>query len=201
MDMGQGIYTGTATLVAEELDADWTQMRVEGGAGNPKLYGNLMWGGAVQGTGGSTATASSFERYRRAGAMAHAMLVEAAAQQWNVPSGEITVANGVVSHASGPSASFGELAQLAATLPPPVNVTLKSPTDWRYIGNPKLRRLDRHAWSDGCDLFPLYECCYHVVIVLIPAQVEPSCVLLVEESGFEGGSREIAGGNSNARSD
>ncbi|MGH6960020.1 MAG: molybdopterin cofactor-binding domain-containing protein, partial [Dongiaceae bacterium] len=73
MDMGQGIYTGTATLVAEELDADWAQMRVEGGAGNPKLYGNLAWGGIAQGTGGSTAMTSSFERYRKAGAMARAM--------------------------------------------------------------------------------------------------------------------------------
>ena len=79
MDMGQGIYTGLATLVAEELDADWAQMRVEGAAGNLKLYGNMMWGGVAQGTGGSTAIPSSWDRYRQAGAAARAMLVEAAA--------------------------------------------------------------------------------------------------------------------------
>src|SRR5512132_1475770 len=65
MDGGQGIYTGVATLVAEELDADWSKLRVEGAAGNPKLYGNLTWGGKVQGTGGSSSTASSWERYRQ----------------------------------------------------------------------------------------------------------------------------------------
>src|SRR5882672_6491685 len=72
-EMGQGSYTGIATLVAEELDADWSQMRVDGASGNPKLYGNLVMGGAFQLTGGSTAMASSFDRYRKAGAMARAM--------------------------------------------------------------------------------------------------------------------------------
>ena len=82
MDGGQGIYTGVATLVAEELDADWSKLRVEGAAGNPKLYGNLTWGGKVQGTGGSSSTASSWQRYRQAGALARAMLVQAAAEAW-----------------------------------------------------------------------------------------------------------------------
>src|SRR5262245_53271416 len=81
MDMGQGCYNGIATLVAEELDADWSQMRAEGAAGNTKLYGNVAWGGAAQGTGGSTAMTSSFERYRRAGAIARAMMVSAAAKR------------------------------------------------------------------------------------------------------------------------
>ncbi len=154
-EMGQGPYTGLATLVAEELDADWAQMRAEGGAGNPKLYGNLAWGGAVQGTGGSTAIASSFERYRRAGAMARAMLVEAAAASWGVPASEIKVENGVVSHASGKSATFGELAEAAAALPPPAEVTLKAPADWRLIGDAKLRRLDSVAKTTGKQQFPI----------------------------------------------
>lgn len=155
LEMGQGAYNGIATLVAEELDADWAQMRTEGAAGNPKLYGNLMWGGAVQGTGGSTAMASSFERYRRAGAMARAMLVSAAAQQWQVPAGEITVTEGVVSHPSGRSARFGELATVAATLPPPPEVTLKEPSQWRYIGNAGLRRLDSPAKTTGRQQFTI----------------------------------------------
>lgn len=155
LEMGQGCYTGTATLVAEELDADWAQMRVEGGSGNPKLYGNLMWGGAVQGTGGSTAMASSFERYRRAGAMARAMLVQAAAAAWQVPAGEITVSNGVASHPSGRTARFGELAKAASVLPPPEEVTLKAPAEWRYIGKPELRRLDSVAKTTGRQQFTI----------------------------------------------
>ena len=78
MDMGQGSYHGLATLVAEELDADWSQIRADGAWGNTKLYGNLVWGGAMQGTGGSTAISSSFDRYRQAGAAAREMLIAAA---------------------------------------------------------------------------------------------------------------------------
>ena len=73
MDMGQGIYHGTATLVNEELMADWSQIRVEGGSGNPVYYGNITWGGTVQGTGGSSGILSSFDRYRMAGATARVM--------------------------------------------------------------------------------------------------------------------------------
>lgn len=149
LDMGQGIYTGTATLVAEELEADWSQMEVEGGYGNPKLYGNLAFGGKFQGTGGSTATMSSFDRYRRAGATARVMLVAAAAKQWNVPAGEITVSKGVVSHSSGKTATFGELAEAAAKETPPADVTLKDAGAWTLIGNADLRRLDSPAKTTG----------------------------------------------------
>ena len=99
--MGQGAYFGIATLVMEELDGDWAQVDVIGASGNPALYGNLAWGGVAQGTGGSTSMTSSWQRYRQAGAAARAMLVAAAAKQWSVPAGEITVASGIVSHASG----------------------------------------------------------------------------------------------------
>ena len=149
MDGGQGIYTGVATLVAEELDADWSQVRVEGAAGNPKLYGNLTWGGAVQGTGGSSSVPSSWERYRHAGAIARAMLVEAAAQEWGVPAGEVQVARGVISHASGKSAGFGELADRAAGVTPRAEVKLKDPSAWVHIGNEKLRRLELGRQDDG----------------------------------------------------
>jgi len=142
MDMGQACYNGIATLVAEELDADWAQIDVVGGAGNPKLYGNITWGGAIQGTGGSSAMASSFERYRRAGATARAMLVAAAAQEWGVPAGEIYVAKGTLAHGSGRLAGFGEMAKMAAAMPVPVEVKLKEPSQWRLIGNADLRRYD-----------------------------------------------------------
>jgi isoquinoline 1-oxidoreductase beta subunit len=149
MDMGQGSYNGIATLVAEELEADWAQIDVVGAAGNPKLYGNLTWGGAVQGTGGSSAMASSFDRYRRAGATARAMLVAAAAEEWKVPAAEIYVAKGTVAHGSGRIATFGELAAKAATMPVPADVPLKDSASWTMIGNAKLPRYDSLPKSTG----------------------------------------------------
>jgi isoquinoline 1-oxidoreductase beta subunit len=154
-EMGQGAYTGIATLVAEELDADWSQMRVEGAAGNPKLYGNLALGGAFQITGGSTAMASSFDRYRKAGAMARAMLVAAAAQSWKVSAGEIKVENGVLSHSSGQQANFGALAEKAATMNPPGDVGFKDAKNWRLIGDETLHRVDHVSKTNGSAQFPL----------------------------------------------
>ena len=95
LEMGQGTYTGLPTLVAEELDADWSQMRVEGAPADAKRYNNLFMG-EVQLTGGSTALANSYEQLRKAGATARAMLVGAAAERWRVPASEITVSKGVV---------------------------------------------------------------------------------------------------------
>lgn len=132
LEMGQGSYTGLATLVAEELDAAWSQVRVEGAPADVKRYNNLAFG-PVQGTGGSTAIANSFEQMRKAGASARAMLVAAAAAQWQVPAAEIRVSDGVVSHGSR-KASFGELANAAAQLTVPADVTLKSPKDFKLIG-------------------------------------------------------------------
>src|SRR2546425_7306048 len=93
LEMGQGTYTGLPTLVAEELDADWSQIRVGGAPADASRYNNLFWGQA-QGTGGSTALANSYEQLRKAGATARAMLVAAAAQKWGVPAGEIKVSKG-----------------------------------------------------------------------------------------------------------
>src|SRR6185503_7160745 len=118
VEMGQGAHTGLATLVAEELDAAWSQVRVEGAPADAKLYNNLLWG-PVQGTGGSTAIGNSFEQLRKAGATARAMLVAAAADNWKVPAHEISVSRGMVVHKSGRKASFGELAAKAATMPVP----------------------------------------------------------------------------------
>ena len=81
LEMGQGTYTGLPTLVAEELDADWSQMRAVGAPADAKLYNNLFWGEA-QGTGGSTALANSYEQLRKAGASARAMVVGAGAEKW-----------------------------------------------------------------------------------------------------------------------
>lgn len=109
VEMGQGAYTGLATLVADELDADWAQVRVEGAPADTARYKNLAMG--IQGTGGSTAMANSFKQMREAGAAARAMLVGAAARAWKVDPATITVRAGVVRHAaSGRQAGFGELA-------------------------------------------------------------------------------------------
>lgn len=145
LEMGQGTYTGLATIVAEELDADWSQVRVEGAPADAKRYNNLFWGPA-QGTGGSTAIANSWEQLRKAGASARAMLVAAAAQQWKVAPAEIVVANGVVMHkASGRKASFGQLARAASEGVPPADVQLKDPKDFKLIGKriPRKDSLDK----------------------------------------------------------
>lgn len=147
LEMGQGTYTGLPTLVAEELDADWAQVHVEAAPADAVLYNNLFWGGA-QGTGGSTAMANSYEQLRRAGAAARAMLVAAAAKRWGVPAGEVRVAQGVVSHASGRKARFGELAMAAAAMPVPVEVKLKSPAQFRLIGK-RVPRKDAREKASG----------------------------------------------------
>ncbi len=140
IEFGQGPFTGLATLVAEELDADWTQMRAVHSPADDKLYANLLFG--MQGTGGSTAIANSYEQYRQAGATARAMLVAAAAEEWGVPAGEITVAKGGISHAaSGKDSGFGALADKAAKQTPPDKPTLKDPKDFVLIGK-ELPKLD-----------------------------------------------------------
>ena len=152
LEMGQGTYTGLATIVAEELDADWSTVRVVGAPADARRYNNLFWGPA-QGTGGSTAMANSWQQLRKAGASARAMLVAAAAQQWQVPAGEITVREGRLSHdASGKSAGFGELANLAAEQAVPGDVKLKSPADFRLIGRHAARK-DSSAKTDGSAQF------------------------------------------------
>ncbi|MGB8278087.1 MAG: xanthine dehydrogenase family protein molybdopterin-binding subunit [Methylovirgula sp.] len=155
MDMGQGIYFGVATLVQEELDADWAKLTVDGGFGNDRLYGNIAWGGKMQGTGGSTGTFSSWERYRKAGATARSMLIAAAAAAWSLPAAEITAKKGVLSHASGKSARYGEMAAAAARLPVPQTVALKARKDWIYIGDAALPRYDSAPKADGRQNFTI----------------------------------------------
>lgn len=148
LEMGQGVYTGLATLVAEELDADWSKVKVEGAPADAKRYFNLYWGGA-QGTGGSTAMANSWDQLRKAGATARAMLIQAAAAKWKVPTGEIIVSKGVLSHVpSQRKASFGELAQAAGKLPVPAEVKLKDSANFALIGK-QAKRKDSAEKSNG----------------------------------------------------
>ena len=151
VEMGQGAYTGLATIVAEELDADWAHVRVEGAPANAKLYNNTLWG-PFQGTGGSTSIANSYEQLRNAGATARALLVAAAAQRWGVPASEITIESGVVRHPSGKSARFGELVADAARLPVPTEVKPKDPATYKLIGK-DTARVDARAKSNGTAQF------------------------------------------------
>ncbi len=154
LDMGQGIYSGTATLVAEEMDADYAQMRAEGGAGDVAAYGNLGWGGFAQGTGGSTGMLSSYLRYRQAGAAAKQMLIAAAAKQWGVDASTITVEKGVLK-SGDKTATFGDLAEAAAGMPVPESVTLKDRKTWTLIGNPAHRRMDSVEKANGKQQFTI----------------------------------------------
>src|SRR5690606_1199346 len=125
-------------LVADELDAAWEQVRVAYVDVNEHIRMDGAWGDMA--TVGSRTIRSSQDYLRRAGATARAMLVAAAAQQWEVPASEITVQNGVVSHAaSGRSSGFGALAALAASQPVPAEVALKDPSAWHIIGQSKTR--------------------------------------------------------------
>jgi isoquinoline 1-oxidoreductase subunit beta len=154
LEMGQGAYTGIATIVAEELDADWTQVRVESAPADAKRYANLVFG-TIQGTGGSSAMANSWNQLREAGAKARAMLLTAAANDWHVPISELTVSKGVVAHAAtNRAAQFGSLVKTAATLPVPDQVTLKDPKDFKLIGH-KAARVDAAAKTDGTAQFTL----------------------------------------------
>jgi isoquinoline 1-oxidoreductase beta subunit len=158
VEAGQGVWTGLPAVVAEELDASWDQMRAESSPAQVPTYGNLAFGpkGEVQGTGGSTSMANSWDQLRLAGANARAMLVQAAANRWKVPAGEIAVNDGVVAHGSSKKATFGELATEAGKLPVPQSVKLKDPSQFRFVGSEKkLPRLDGRAKSTGTQQFAI----------------------------------------------
>ncbi|NML04177.1 xanthine dehydrogenase family protein molybdopterin-binding subunit [Sphingomonas sp. G-3-2-10] len=151
VEFGQGPATGLATLVAEEMDADWDQIRVEMAPANDPLYKNLFFG--TMGTGGSSAIANSWMQMRSAGASARAMLVEAAAKRWGVAAGEVKVAKGVVSHGAK-KASFGELASDAAMLKPPEKPVLKTPDQFVLIGK-DTPKVDSVAKTNGTAMFTM----------------------------------------------
>jgi isoquinoline 1-oxidoreductase beta subunit len=151
LEMGQGTYTGLATIVAEELDADWSQIKAVAAPANTKKYANLAMG--LQLTGGSTAIANSYTQMREAGATAKAMLLAAAGERWKQPVSSLTVKSGEVIHAaSGRQASFGDLAAAAAKQLMPKKITLKNPSEFVLIGKAKLSRKDSGK-TDGTAIF------------------------------------------------
>jgi len=148
-EMGQGMWTGLAMLVVEELGCDWSRVRVEHAPAAPAYYHTAF--GNMQATGGSTSIWSEFDRYRQVGALARELLVRAAADQWRVPAAECRVENGVVI-AGTRRATFGSLAEKARRLPTPASVALKDRAAWSVIGKPK-HRLDSPEKVTGRAIF------------------------------------------------
>ncbi len=151
-EMGQGIYTSLPMLLNEELQADWSKIRVEA-APVDKVYNHPVFG--IQITGGSTTSPAEWDRYRKMGAIARTMLVEAAARQWNVEASSCHVEKGVVVHsATGRRATYGSLANAAAQLTAPADVPLKDAKAFTLIGKPT-RRLDTPSKTNGSAQFGL----------------------------------------------
>jgi isoquinoline 1-oxidoreductase subunit beta len=152
VEMGQGTYTSVPMLIAEELEVDLQQERVEHAPPDDKLYGNPLLAG-LQITGGSTTIRATWKPMREAGAVARAMLIAAAAKRWNVDPAACDAHGGTVLHPlSGRTLTYGELAADAAQMPVPTNVVLKKPEDFRLIGTPA-KRLDAAGKVNGTAVY------------------------------------------------
>ena len=154
-EMGQGTLTGLAQLVAEELECDWKKVSTELITPGQNLARKRVWGEMA--TGGSRGIRISQDYVRRGGAAARMMLLQAAANQWKVPVGEVTVSSGVIKHAASKrSTTYGKVAAAAArlTAPDPKSITLKDPKDWKIAGQP-MKRLDTADKLDGRKIFAI----------------------------------------------
>src|SRR5258705_11407596 len=141
-EMGQGTHTGLAQLVVEELECDWNKISIDPITAGQNLARKRVWG--EMGTGGSRGIRTSQDYVRRGGAAARMLLLQAAANEWNVPVGELAVSNGVITHAASKrSTRYGKVAAAAAKLPAPdlKAIALKDPKSWKIAGKPQ-HRLD-----------------------------------------------------------
>lgn len=148
-EMGQGVYTSLPMLLADELDADWTKVGFEAAPVDPK-YNHPAFG--MQMTGGSSSVYSGLQQFREGGAAARAMLIAAAAQQWNVDASTCLTESGAVFNQKGQKLTYGHLATAAAKLPPPEHVQLKDPKTFKLIGKP-IKRLDTPEKLNGEAVF------------------------------------------------
>ncbi len=150
-EMGQGTLTGLAQLVAEELECDWARVRTEYPTPGQNLARKRVWGNFS--TGGSRGIRESHDYVRKGGAQARMMLVQAAADAWQVPAAQCVAAASVISHPpSGRTTRYGSVAAAAARLSPPQNIVLKDPKDWRIAGKP-LARLDTRDKLNGAQVY------------------------------------------------
>src|SRR6476659_828057 len=148
-EMGQGTLTGLAQLVAEELECKWSNVTTESPTAGENYARKRVWG--EMGTGGSRGIRTSEDYVRRGAAAARIMLMQAAADQWQVPVGELTVADGVITHAASKrKTTYGKVAAAAAKLTPPdqKSIKLKDPRDWKIAGKP-MKRLDTAEKLNG----------------------------------------------------
>src|SRR5260221_8889637 len=154
-EMGQGTHTGLAQLVAEELECDWTKVSIDQVTAGQNYARQRAWG--EMSTGGSRGIRISHDYVRRGGAAARLMLLQAAAEQWKVPVGELTVSDGIITHAASKrSIRYGGVAAAAAKLTPPdpKTIKLRDPKDWKIAGKP-LKRLDTADKLDGSKIFSI----------------------------------------------
>src|SRR5499426_2791705 len=154
-EMGQGTLTGLAQLVAEELECDWNKVATEHVFPGQNLANKRVWGEMA--TGGSRGIRTSQDYVRRGGAAARIMLLQAAADEWKVPVAEVSVANGVITHAgSGRKTSYGKVAAAASkvTPPDPKSIALRDPKDWKIAGKP-MKRLDTADKLDGSKVYAI----------------------------------------------
>jgi isoquinoline 1-oxidoreductase beta subunit len=149
-EMGQGTLTGLAQLVAEELDCDWAKVRTEYPTPGQNLARNRVWGSFS--TGGSRGVRQSHDYVRKGGAAARAMLVQAAADAWQVPAAECRTAAGVGHPPSGRTTTYGKVAAAAGKLQPPTDIKLKDPKDWKIAGK-RLARLDTVDKTTGKQIY------------------------------------------------
>lgn len=149
-ELGQGTFTGLAQLVAEELECDWSKVRPEYADVNEHMRRKKIW--KDMSTGGSRGIRDSHEYVRKGGAAAREMLIAAAAQQWSVPASECMAHKSVVTHPSGKSATYGQLASLASTMPMPADPKLKDPKDWKIAGTSPAR-FDIPAKVNGSQIY------------------------------------------------
>src|SRR5262252_4115877 len=154
-EMGQGTITGLVQLVAEELECDWKRVKAEQVTPGQNLARKRVWG--EMSTGGSRGIRTSEDYVRRGGAAARMLLLQAAAEEWKVPVGELTVADGVITHApSKRTTTYGKVAAAAAKLSPPdpKSIQLKDPKTWKIAGKP-VKRLDTAPKLNGSQVFAI----------------------------------------------
>jgi isoquinoline 1-oxidoreductase beta subunit len=150
-EMGQGTLTGLAQMVAEELECDWSKVTTEYPTPGQSVARKRVWGNFS--TGGSRGIRESNEYVRKGGATARVMLVQAAANAWSVPVAECSAANSVITHKpSGRTTTYGKVAEAAAKLPPPADVALKDPKEWKIIGK-SVKRLDTVQKVTGAQVY------------------------------------------------
>src|SRR5437867_2162776 len=150
-EMGQGTLTGLAQLVAEELECDWSKVKTEYPTPGQSVKRKRVWGDFS--TGGSRGIRDSHQYVREGGATARIMLIQAAANAWNVPASECSAANSVITHKpSGRKTTYGKVAEAAAKLTPPEKPALKDPTEWKLIGK-SVKRLDTMDKLTGAQVY------------------------------------------------